>query len=189
MNHLPDLTVLMNGSVAAHLSSDSRGHLVLRYDSTYMDAPDAIPLSLAMPFTERPHGHRAVQRWTQSLLPDNPSVLSRWYDREDVQQRTPFGLLSTAIGLDCAGAVQFCPVGAEHRLAARSSGIQTLTSQTIRRELSAIVNDPDAWHSDDLEPYFSLAGFQSKIALHRVNDGWSDLMGAVRDADLVGKTF
>lgn len=99
MNGLPDLTVLMNGSVAARLSSDARGRLSLTYDGAYMDAPGAVPLSLALPFTDRPHAHHAVERWTRSLLPDNPNVLSRWYDREEVQQRTPFGLLSTAIGL------------------------------------------------------------------------------------------
>lgn len=179
MNRLPDLAVLMNGSKAALLSSDSRGSLSLRYDGAYMDAPDAVPLSLAMPFTDRPHPHRTTERWAQSLLPDNPRVLSRWYDREDVQQRTPFGLLSTGAGFDCAGAVQFCPVGSENRLAARASGIQALASEAIERELGAIVGEPDAWHTDDLEPYFSLAGFQSKIALHRTDDGWGRPYGSV----------
>lgn len=179
MNGLPDLTVFMNGSVAARLSSDRRGALSLTYDRAYMDAPEAVPLSLSMPFTDRPYRHRAVERWTRSLLPDNPNVLSRWYGREDVQQRTTFGLLSTGIGFDCAGAVQFCPLGNEHHLAARASGIQKLTPEAVRRELGAIVSDPDAWHSDDLEPYFSLAGFQSKIALHRVDGGWGRPYGSV----------
>ena len=180
MSGLPDLTVFMNGISAARMSSDSRGSLTLAYDDAYMNAPSAVPLSLSLPFTDKPHGHWAVERWSRSLLPDNPSVLARWYDRQDVQQHTPFGLLSTAVGLDCAGAVQFCRRGADDVLADRSSGIEALTAEAVRRELNAIVDDPDIWHSDDLEPYFSLAGFQSKIALHRLgSERWGRPYGSV----------
>lgn len=171
--------ILMNGVLAARLSSDSRGSLTLVYDDGYVSEPDAVPLSLAMPLTDEPYGHRTVERWVDSLLPDNPGVVSRWYQREDVQQRSPFGLLSTRIGLDCAGAVQFCPVGAEDRVAARSSGIQPLSADRVSAEMSAIVGVPDAWHSDELEPYFSLSGFQSKMALHRVDGGWGRPYGSV----------
>ncbi|WP_419553869.1 HipA domain-containing protein [Candidatus Poriferisodalis sp.] len=179
MNGSADLTVLMHGHAAARLSSNIDGGLSIAYADDYMDVPAAVPLSLSMPFTDRAYGRRTVERWVHSLLPDNPNVLSRWYAREDVRQRSPFGLLSTKIGFDCAGAVQFCPAGAEDLLADRASGIDALSTAQVERELDAVVADPDAWHSNDVEPYFSLGGFQSKIALHRVDGGWGRPYGNV----------
>ena len=179
MSDLQDLSVLMNGIAAARLTHEPDGSLLLLYDDDYMDERTAIPLSLSLPFTDRPHRATNVNRWIRSLLPDDHNVLSRWYSREDVARRTPFGLLSTRIGLDCAGAVQFCPVGEEERLSERSSGIEMLAPVEVRRELDATVGDPGAWHPDDIEPYFSLGGFQSKIALHHIDGGWGRPFGSV----------
>ena len=124
---MPDLSVLMHGNVAALLRCDQGGNLSLTYDGDYMDDPRSIPLSLSLPFSERPHDGQRPQRWIRSLLPDDPETLNRWYAREGVLRRSPVGLLSTRIGSDCAGAVQFCPVGDEERLAERSSSIEVLT--------------------------------------------------------------
>ena len=184
MTALPDLQVLMHGTIAARLSA-ADGTLRLAYHADYMDAPPSVPLSLSMPFTDRPYGHSTVERWLRSLLPDNPSVLSRWYRREGVPQHSPFGLLSTGVGLDCAGAVQFCPLGHEDRLAARASGIDMLCAAALERELEAVVGDPEAWHSDSIEPYFSLGGFQSKIALHCVEGGWGRPYGSVPTTHII----
>lgn len=179
MNAIPDLSVLMHGSVAARLRGDQGGNLSLTYDGGYMEDPRSIPLSLSLPFSERPHDGESPRRWIRSLLPDNPETLSRWYAREEVLQRSPVGLLSTRIGLDCAGAVQFCPVGDEERLAERSSGIQDLTRAEVAREIATVVGQPGAWHPDDVEPYFSLGGYQSKIALYLEGHQWGRPYGNV----------
>ena len=184
-DRLPDLSILMNGVVAARLRISPSGETSLRYDDDYMDAPSSVPLSLSLPFSDDAHSDDAVQRWARSLLPDNPNTLSRWYGRDDVRQRNPFGLLSTQIGFDCAGAVQFCPVGEESRLADRASGVTLLAPSEVIREIDAIVGDPDAWTPDDIEPYFSLGGFQSKIALHRVGDRWARPFGSTPTTDIL----
>lgn len=180
-----DLRVLMHGASAARLSAAADGSLSLAYDGDYMDAPRSVPLSLSMPFADRPYPHSTVERWLRSLLPDDPIVLSRWYSQPGVAQHTPFGLLSTPIGHDCAGAVQFCPLGHEDRLAARASGIDVLSEAALERELDAAVGDPEAWHSDSIEPYFSLGGFQSKIALHRVEGDWGRPYGSVPTTHII----
>ena len=176
---LPDLSVLMNGVAAARLRRDPDGALSLVYNEKYLDSRSSVPLSLSLPFSERPHKDAATTCWIRSLLPDNHNVLSRWYSREDVLERTLFGLLSTRIGLDCAGAVQFCPVGNEERISERASGIKALTPSEFKRELDTTVGDPNAWFPEDVEPYFSLGGFQSKVALHRVGNGWGRPYGNV----------
>ena len=98
MNAMPDLSVLMHGDVAALLRVTPDGNLSLTYDGDYMNDPRSIPLSLSLPFSERPHKGAGPQRWIRSLLPDNPETLNRWYAREEVLQRSPVGLLSTRRG-------------------------------------------------------------------------------------------
>ena len=179
MNAMPDLSVLMHGDVAALLRGSPDGNLSLTYDGDYMEDPRSIPLSLSLPFSERPHRGAGPQRWIRSLLPDNPETLNRWYAREEVLHRSPVGLLSTRIGLDCAGAVQFCPAGDEEQLDERASGLEGLTRADVAREIAASIGQPGAWHPDDVEPYFSLGGYQSKIALHLEGHQWARPYGNI----------
>ncbi|WP_419837956.1 HipA domain-containing protein [Candidatus Poriferisodalis sp.] len=179
MTGLRELSVLMNGVPSARLMRDRHGALSLLYDEQHMDDPSSAPLSLSLPLSERPHKDAATTRWIRSLLPDNNDVLRHWYAREEVLEQSLFGLLSTRIGLDCAGAVQFCPLGEEERLSERASGITRLTPSELKRELDTTAGDPNAWLPEDIEPYFSLGGFQSKIALHRIDNGWGRPYGNV----------
>lgn len=174
-----ELSILMDGVAAARLRRDAGGALSLHYDDEYMGSRSSVPLSLSLPFSQRPHPDAPTTRWIRSLLPDNHNVLSRWYARDDVHEPTPFGLLLTRIGLDCAGAVQFCPVGEEERISERASGIEMLSPSELERHIATAAGDPNAWLPDDIEPYFSLGGFQSKIALHRVESGWGRPYGNV----------
>ena len=175
MNPEGELTVLLGGTPAGILRRDRRGALAFTYDDDYMGAPDATPLSLSLPFTTRPYGHGPTECWISSLLPDNPSTISRWYRTSTVS--TAFGLLATSAGHDCAGAVQFCVRGTESALAERSSGITMLSDEEIATEVERMVVDPSGWIDDSLEPYFSLGGYQTKIALQRVGGIWGRPFG------------
>ena len=172
-----ELLVLMHGVPAARLLRDSAGRLRLVYDRQYSSTPDAVPLSLAIPFQDGPHGHERVLRWISSLLPDRSDVLLRWgsaYGATDA-----FGLLSTRIGHDCAGAVQFCPLDRIGELAGRASGTVPLAQDQVAAEVAAMARDPVRWAADDIEPYFSLGGYQNKLALHRLPSGWARPHGHV----------
>ena len=172
-----ELVVLMHGATAGALRRGKRGDLTFLYDDEYVADTQTTPLSLSLPFTARPHGHHAIGSWISSLLPDNPDTLSDWYRRADV--RTPFGLLGTRVGHDCAGAVQFCRPGRETELADRAGGVSMLTEEQVADVIGRMVNDPSHWTADDIEPYFSLGGYQSKIALHRVGQRWGKPYGNV----------
>ena len=179
MSGTTSLVVLMDGARAGVLSCERRDEMTYSYDPSYVADPNAVPLSLSLPLAERAYRHKAIATWVESLLPDDSLVLSRWYDREHTQPRSPFGLLSTRIGLDCAGAVQFCP---EHRLGTlqdRRSDLHRLNDRQMEREIALITRDPAAWTPDDVEPYFSLGGAHTKMALHLTDAGWARPSGDI----------
>lgn len=174
------LTVLVAGREAASIDSDRHGRLTLSYRVDYASRADAVPLSLSMPLREQPYTHDQTDRWLIGLLPANDRVLSRWYQRENASPRTPFGLLGTPVGLDCAGAVQFCPAGQEHRLSDRADRLTPLTDGQLAAEVARMATDSARWLPDDEDAYYSLGGFQNngtRIANWTIQD--NDLLVAV----------
>jgi serine/threonine-protein kinase HipA len=107
------LTVLMASRVAATLTRSANNLLRLAYDPSYPADANATPISLSMPTTMREHvdtpARRVVSNFLWGLLPDNDAVLERWARHYQVRSTSPFFLLGTPVGEDCAGAVAFCP--------------------------------------------------------------------------------
>ena len=172
-----ELIVRMHGVRAGALRRDETGRLSFAYDHDYMADQRSVPLSISLPFGHDEYGDNPTSTWITSLLPDNQRVLDNWYRLEQVADRTPFGILSTPIGYDCAGAVQFCTPEAEGALERRKSGTVPLTDQAMRIEIARIVADPTMWTAEGVEPYFSLGGMQAKIALHRDGQRWTRPFG------------
>ena len=168
---LASLTVLLAGREAARIDSDRHGKLTLSYRLDYAGQADAVPLSLSMPLREQPYTHDQTERWLIGLLPANDRVLSRWYQQENASPRTPFGLLGTPVGLDCAGAVQFCPAGEERRLSDRATSLTPLTNEELAAEVARMATDSARWLPDDEDAYYSLGGYQNKTALHWLDSG------------------
>lgn len=173
-----ELVVLVHGAEAARLRRDRTGRLSIAYDRRCSSDPGAVPLSLSLPFHDRPHGHERVRRWISSLLPDRSDVLRRWSSAYGASADA-FGLLSTPIGHDCAGAVQFCPPERLDELVGRPGGVMPLDEGQLIAEVAAMAQDPQRWADDGIEPYFSLGGYQNKLALHRLCGGWARPYGAV----------
>ena len=172
-----ELMVRMHGVPAGTLLRDQNGRLSFAYDSDYMSDHRSVPLSISLPFSHDEHGDNSISTWIASLLPDNQRVLDNWYRLEQVADRSPFGILSTPIGFDCAGAVQFCTPESEGDLEGRNSGATPLSDQEMRTEVARIVADPTMWTAEGVEPYFSLGGMQAKIALHRDEQRWARPFG------------
>jgi len=135
MTQPTELVVLINGEQAGVLSRNRSGRLRLEYDAGYEAKPHSPALSLSMPLRGGPYGEAATSRWISSLLPDHPRALERWYRKEGVS--SPFGLLASRIGYDCAGAVQFCRPDRLSELSDRSSGLTPLTSEDMAERLHA----------------------------------------------------
>ena len=115
------LIVLMRDARAGTLMSLPNGRVRFEYDSAYRAAAGSTPLSLSMPLEVPVHADQVVTPWLWGLLPDNDAVLARWGRHFHVSASSPFALLSTPVGEDCAGAVRFRPRD-RRRPAARSQG-------------------------------------------------------------------
>lgn len=166
-----ELTVFIAGERAGTLAQDGSGARTFSYDPTY----DGPPLSLSMPLGNRTYHTRVVDAYLLGLLPDDEHVRREAGRRFGVSGNDPFALLSH-MGLDCPGAVQFCPRGEEH-LVQRPEELVPLTEDRIaQRLMPASGRQADTWFRE--EERWSLGGNQSKFALRRVNGAWYECRGA-----------
>lgn len=163
------LEVLVHGVSAGLVTRDAGGRLRFEYRETYC-RKDATPLSLSMPVQLRDWAHREVHPWLRGLLPDNENVLARWGRQFQVSPSSPFGLLGTPIGRDCAGAVQFRRQGADP---ASVSSIDWIDEAEVARRIRELQTDHAAWTPRSATSgQFSLAGAQAKMALRLEGDRW-----------------
>ena len=161
------LTVLLDGKQIGHVERLARGALRLHYDEQYRDDPTATLLSVSMPPSEEVHGDARLTPWLWGLLPDNADVLARWGRDFGVSVASPFPLLGTQVGHDCAGAVQFCPPDEADDLMARTGEVAWLTEADVASRLRALRVDSTSWLGPGFAGQFSLGGAQAKTALHR----------------------
>ena len=98
-----ELTALICGEIAGTLRQDKQGLCSFVYAPTYCGAP----LSLTMPLSNRTYCHNIVRPFLFGLLPDSQEQRRAIAAEYDAASNNPVTLLCH-IGLDCAGAVQFC---------------------------------------------------------------------------------
>jgi serine/threonine-protein kinase HipA len=174
-----ELTVIMGGSIAGAVTRLRGGRLRFDYDEAYAGNPAATPLSVSMPIEVRSHSDHVVTPWLWGLLPDNDAVLERWARQFHVSVSSPFALLATQVGEDCAGAVQFSAPGDAHRLVEREGTVQWLDAGQVARRLRELKADATAWLGQSFSGQFSLAGAQTKTALrHEDRRGWGTPHGS-----------
>ena len=166
------LIVLIGDVVAGCIRRLPGGRLRLDYDESYRSQPAATPLSVSMPVQVRSHSDRAITPWLWGLLPDNAAVLARWARQFQVSASSPFSLLSTPIGRDCAGAVRFARPAEVDQALDRPGNIAWLTEDEVADRLRELREDSTAWLGRTFTGQFSLAGAQSKTALLRRNGRW-----------------
>ncbi len=166
------LVVVLDDAVVGTVTRLPRGRLRFDYDDGYRRRPDATPLSLSMPTVVASHGDHAITPWLWGLLPDNQAVLDRWSRQFHVSASSPFSLLSTPVGEDCAGAVRFAAPDQLDRILGRSGGVAWLTDDEVAERLRDLREDPTAWLGRSFTGQFSLAGAQGKTALLFTDGKW-----------------
>lgn len=161
------LYVFLHGETVGRLVRLRRGAVHLHYDADI--SPSATPVSLSLPID--PRARYDVSDWIDGLLPENPSTRARWARQLGADSTAPFDLLCTQAGLECAGAVQFCP-----KPALPDPRIETLTKLTdaeLATLLRLISQDAEGDPAEGLgELRLSLPGAQPKMALRLTDDGW-----------------
>lgn len=179
------VTVFLEGRPIGEVERLASGALRLRFDSAYGDDPDATLVSVSMLPTEKTHGDARITPWLWGLLPDNADVLARWGRDFGVSVASPFPLLRTQVGHDCAGAVQFCSPDEVDGLLARPGEISRLTEADVAARLRTLRADSTSWLGPGFTGQFSLGGVQAKTALHRIagdegtDGGWGVPTGSM----------
>ncbi len=163
------LTVFLEGQPIGNVERLPNGAIRLRYDEGYRDDSTATLLSVSMPPTQDVHGDAHLTPWLWGLLPDNADVLARWGRDFGVSVASPFPLLGTQIGHDCAGAVQFCPPDEADDLIEQAGETMWLTEAEVASRLRMLRSDSTSWLGPGFTGQFSLGGAQAKTALHYVD--------------------
>jgi serine/threonine-protein kinase HipA len=113
------------------------------------------------------------------LLPDNELVLGQWAQKFQVSARNAFSLIS-AVGEDCAGAVQFVrPERLDAVLGQHPPEIEWLDEGNIENRLRTLREDQSAWRIPRDTGQFSPAGAQPKTALLFQDGKWGVPSGRV----------
>ena len=166
------LATIIAGQVAGFIEQHESGQLTF----TYLPDYDGAPLSISMPIGNRTFGDKQVRPYLFGLLPDNDRVRRSTGLEYDVSGNNPFALL-THVGLDCPGAVQFCPPDTIAEALARPSSTIPVTDADIAARLRIGRTHADqAWTRPS--EHWSLGGQQSKFALRQVGDEWHSCRGA-----------
>ena len=156
--------------------------LRFEYAAEYTSSPAATPLSLSLPLAVRTHvdtpAKRTVSNFLWGLLPDNELVLSRWARHYQIRDTSPFFLLGTPVGKECAGAVAFCQPEDVSRHLGRTGSVEWLTDSDMASLMRDLRLDRTAWLGRDFAGHFSLAGAQAKTALVYQRGRWGRPSGA-----------
>lgn len=166
------LSVILDDTVAGMLTRLAGGRLRFDYHEEYRQRSAPTPLSVSMPVQVRSHTDQAITPWLWGLLPDNEAVLSRWAREFHVSASSPFSLLATPIGHDCAGAVRFATAEDLEAVLSRPGRITWLTEEDVATRLRELRADATAWLGREFRGQFSLAGAQAKTALIHEGGRW-----------------
>ena len=157
------LDVRLSGLHVGVVTQAEGGQLKFEYDEEWREGRIQIPLSLSMPLAERAHRHDRIAAFIWGLLPDNELILQRWAAQFQVSPRSPFALIS-AVGQDCAGAVQFHPP--DMQMNGSSDRVTMITEKEIGSRLAELRTDAAASRRRGDHGQFSLAGAQAKTAFY-----------------------
>lgn len=163
-----ELAVLLHGE---HVADLVRGTGRLGARLRYVDT-SVRRISLSLPPIRRPYPAERVTPWLQGLLPDDARVLQRWGSEFDLPDSTPFSILSSPVGQDCAGAVQFCRHEDIDELNDRPEVLDPLSTADVESVIAALNNDSLAWLGDPASLQFSLSGGETKTALRGIGHQW-----------------
>jgi len=174
-----ELIAILDGRETGRIVRDKRARLTFTYNEEWRTTENAYPLSISMPLALARHGHAKIDPFLWGLLPDNQMVLDQWAKKFHVSARNAFSLIS-AVGEDCAGAVQFVrPERLEVITGVAPPEIEWLDEADIAKRLRALREDHSAWRIPRDTGQFSLAGVQPKTALLLENRRWGVPSGRV----------
>ena len=168
------LDVLIEGHLGGHVEILAADDANFCYDSGYLEMPEPTPLSVRFPLREEVFDLPQVAYWLQNLLPDDDDVIEAWCGTFGADVACPITLLATPVGVECAGAVQFCTPDRTAELLDAPGGLEPLSGAALWAGLQRLSEDSSFRFA---APYGdsgrSVAGMQPKDALTATADGWA----------------
>ena len=163
------LDVLLNGRQVGRLRRAASGAIDFVYDRTWLDWEDGFAISLSLPLREDRYVGDPVVAVFDNLLPDDERMRREIAARRGAEGIDAYRLLS-AIGRDCAGALQFVPEGEDPGVAGAIDAVP-VSDEDIGRTLENLAVVPLGM-GEDREFRISIAGAQEKAAFLHCNGTW-----------------
>lgn len=163
------LYVYMNNMLVGTLLQNSDGALQFQYASSWLEWPNARPISLSMPLTISSYYGDVVYNFFDNLLPDSKLIRDRIQRRFKSKTNRCFDLLSY-IGLDCVGALQLLLEPLDTISIPEISGA-VITNKEIADLLMHYKTAPLGMQEDSAFR-ISIAGAQEKTALLWHKKSW-----------------
>ncbi|PMS15670.1 toxin HipA [Trinickia dabaoshanensis] len=144
----------------------------LTYFESWVEDEQGRPLSLSMPFTpgNQPYRGQIVSDYFDNLLPDSRAIRERIAVRHKTGGTSAFELLS-AVGRDCAGAIQMLPPGERPADLQQIRGTP-MGEADVARLLRDVTAAPLGQHDTFGDLRLSIAGAQEKSALLWHGNQW-----------------
>ena len=174
---MPALNVWMNGELVGEWGTRQGGVPYLRYAESWRNSKNSRSISLSLPLTPTLEIRGVeVDYYFDNLLPDSPEIRRRLREKYGVRSNSAFALLS-AIGRDCAGAVQLLPPGAQPEGWDRIV-VKPLTRKGVAQILGNLASTWPLGNAAESDFRLSLAGAHDKTALLRMGGRWHRPQGA-----------
>lgn len=169
------LDVYLNSRLVGQIRRQTSGAIQFQYAQSWLEWPSTLPISLSLPLREDIYTGAPVIAVFDNLLPDNDSIRRQIAVRAHAPGIDAYSLLA-ALGHDCAGALQFLPMGQDPGPAGAVWG--TPVSETEIGTILANLSQAPFGISEDLSFRISIAGAQEKTALLFWNGRWHKPNGA-----------
>lgn len=158
------LNVYLHRNRVGALVQDDDGEMAFAYAETWLNDPDALPLSQSLPLRKERYTRRECRGFFGGILPegDNRALIAK---NLGLSAKNDFALLEQ-IGGECAGAVTFLPAG--ENLPEPPARYRSLTAPELANLLRTLPRRPLL--AGEAEVRLSLAGAQDKIAVHIAED-------------------
>ena len=153
------LDVYLHRELVGHLIQNDGGQMVFDYAASWLQRPDATPLSHSLPLRRERFTRKECRGYFAGILPEESKreIIAR---NLGISERNDYAMLER-IGGECAGAVTFLPAG--EPLPARDDHYRALSSPELAGILRELPRRPLLAGEAGIR--LSLAGAQDKIAV------------------------
>ena len=180
------LDVYLHSEFVGHLIQNKGGQTIFQYAESWLQRPDASPLSQSLPLRKERFSRNECRGYFGGILPEESKreIIAR---NLGISARNDYAMLEQ-IGGECAGAVTFVPAG--EPLAEGAHRYRKLSSEELAAVLRELPRRPLLAGDEGIR--LSLAGAQDKIAVRVEGDEISLPLGGAPSTHILkpgGKRF